>query len=749
MVWFLLTVACMYLSRKMNNGIEYLYLMESVHVPGKRYCQKKIIKSYGRWDKLDESTRKQYLEPKAKKELEKRLEQERRLSELKTAGSVVDTQQQQEASASEQTNDDLNASANFNKAQALEYGHVALKEIWDKELGLTRKIDNLQMYHREFRSWSLNDALFYLCASRLISPRSYLSSSNLKSGYLYCPWQNVTQDNFYRALDFVYEFRDKLIRHAVKTHLQNQGEKVKVAFFDCTNTYFETPYDDVTWQIIRFTRKVRELKRKEGLSERQIDEYLQSEEFAESLKKELESRKDEVLRMRGPSKEGRFNQPIVTVALAINQSGFPIDCEVKTGNTSELKTVEPLLDSLKSKYQIDDVYFVADRGLNSTEILNTLQGRKLGFVVARKVSKQKAAERKEMLDLRGYQRCALSAEGDFIKTESHESADDHCYRLKVCPHTRSAYVPDTDKNATTARRKITVSCKIVYTFSPKRKDRDIAELESEIAKAKNAVSEGRLMGNPYTSGWRSLVKTRKEAAKNKTEKEQYKAVGLKEEVIENRRQTAGYAAVVYDDPNLPDGTRLDCYEVLRLYHRLVDIEDCFRIMKSTFSIRPVYLRVDERITAHCYLCVLSLMLLRCVQNALEKANHPMSAERISRALRNALLVPLPYKEGQAPSFLNVGLELQGHAARKLKTGHGQSGIEDTLDQNAVWEMYLQEREEEPDDLDKILTALRLKPLKLINTLGEIKSSLNLRFCSDENMIAYEQRKLIEKTYTAL
>lgn len=174
------------------------------------------------------------------------------------------------------------------------------------------------------------------------------------------------------------------------------------------------------------------------------------------------------------------------------------------------------------------------------------------------------------------------------------------------------------------------------------------------------------MGNPYTSGWRSLVETQKEAAQSKTEKEQYRAVWLKEEVIQNRREIAGFAAVVYDDPNLPDGTTLDCHEVLRLYHRLVDIEDCFRVMKSTFSIRPVYLRIDERITAHCYLCVLSLMLLRCVQSALEKESRSMSAERISKALRNALLVPLPYKKGQNPFFLNVGLELQGRSVQKLK-----------------------------------------------------------------------------------
>ena len=77
--------------------------------------------------------------------------------------------------------------------------------------------------------------------------------------------------------------------------------------------------------------------------------------------------------MRGCSKEGRFAWPIVTVALAIDQTGFPIDCKVFAGNISELGSIDPMLKSLRDKYAIEDVYFVADRGLNSTESLDKVQ----------------------------------------------------------------------------------------------------------------------------------------------------------------------------------------------------------------------------------------------------------------------------------------------------------------------------------------------------------------------------------------
>lgn len=732
----------MYLTKKKNNGIDYLYLMESVHVPGKRYCKKVLIKSYGRWEKLDEATKRKYLDPKTKKELEKKLEQERRLNELTQAERFIEVQSSD--ISSEQN-------SNFNKAQALCYGHVPLKMIWDKELGLKKKIDNLQSYHTEISNWSLNDVIFYLCSLKVISPSSYLGASNGKNNFLYCPWQNVTQDNFYRTLDFVYEFKDKLVKHAVKHHLQQQGEDVKVAFFDCTNTYFETPYDDITWQTIHFSERKYDEMKKLGMADEEIEKYLHSDEYAAELKAELEKLSGDVLRMRGPSKESRFSQPIVTVALAINQSGFPIDCEVYAGNTSELKTIKPMLESLKQKYTVNDVYFVADRGLNSTESLNAIKEEKLGFVVAQKVSKQKASERQEMLDLNGYQNCTVNNEGELIVDEKGQdgSVSQNDFRFKVCEHEKNAYVPNLDPNAKTKRKKISVKCKIIYTFSPKRRERELKELEAQISKAKAAVTDQSLMGNPYSNGWRSLVQTQKEAAKRKFDKDQYRAVGLKEEVIADRKATAGYAAVVYDEPTDGSAGSISAQEVLKLYHRLVHIEDCFRVMKSTFSIRPVYVRLPERITAHCYLCVLALMLMRCVQTALEKEKISMSSTRVSKALRQALVVPIPSKQGNTPTFLNVGTDLLGQCTQQLKTDRRQSALDETVDQEKIWEKYQDERESQPDDLDQILRSVNLKPLKLFNSLSEIKSRLNLKACTDKVMLSYEHTMLMQKLSTMM
>ena len=729
----------MYLTTRTFHGKKYLYMMESTHVKGQRNPKKRTIKAYGLYENVAEDIRKAFEDKLAKKELELKLEHELRMAELKNAHDTVEREKI--------LNDGVvpsNTDTNFNKAQALRYGHLPLKRIWDQDLNLRYKLKYLQEYHTDIESWSINDLLFYLCALKIIAPSSYLSASEGKANYLYCPWANVLQDNFYHVLDFVYIRGDELIEHAVKSHLSETKQEIKVAFFDCTNTYFETPYDDVTWQTIRFVHEKRKEKKEDGLTVEQIEAYFKSDDFTRELNEELESRKDEVLRMRGPSKEGRFSLPIVTVALAIDQSGFPIDCEVFAGNISELKTIKPVLSSLKQKYDVKDVYFVADRGLNSFDTLNELQKNKLGFVVAQKVSNQKKSQREEMLSLEGYRNCTFNDFGDIINDDSQAELNENAFRYKVCSHKKISRELNNDKNAKTKYKKVELECKIIYTFSPERRKRDLADLDEQIAKAKKAVEERKLMGNAFGTGWRGLIETEKEAAKNKKDKDQYRAKNVKQDVINDRRACAGYAAIVFDDPEGLQEGKFSAEDVLSTYHRLVRIEECFRVMKGSFSIRPVYLRLRERIIAHCKLCVLSLMMLRTLQMKLEAQGTPMSSERVCEALKQALVVPVPTKKGEEQTFLNVGLNQDFNAHKWEKCDRRQFDIDSTVDESKLWELYEKERTAQPDDLDNIIKAVDLKPLRIYSTMGDLKTRLGIKTAKADVMIAKEHLMLMDK-----
>ncbi len=757
----------MYLTVKTIRGNKYLYLMKSQHVPGKRNPVKTIVKSYGLYDNVPEDIRKDYEDKKKRTELANRLEQQARADALVKAQSKMHAVlqcQEQNAQANSIKDGGGNGAAadtsiagqnttNFNRAYTLGYGHLALREIWADELGLAYKISYLQKSKTQIRTWQLNDLLYYLCSLKLLDPQSYFSACAHKSNFLYCPWNDIEQDNFYRALDFVYTHKDTLIQHAVKSHREKTKTKVELAFFDCTNTWFETPYDDLVWQIIRFERKIREDKEKEGLSQADINKYLEGDEYAEKPATELALREEEVLRMRGKSKEGRFARPIVTVALAIDQTGFPIDCGVFAGNLSEVHTVKPMLDKLKEKYSVERAYFVADRGLNSTAALGEVQRCGLGFVVARKVSMQKPEIRAQMLSLNGYRNGRLRSNGTF-ETFDGKLWENAC-RYKVCDYTKQSRVAIEGKTPSgrNKTKKVTVNCKIVYTFSPERQARDLAELEEKIRKAQNAIDQGMLMGNPNGTGYRALIQTEKEMVKDKADKEQYRARGLKQNVIAERREIAGYAAIVFSRPQghedsettQADFKKLTDEQVIEIYHRLVGIEGCFRVMKGNFSIRPMNVRLTERITAHCYLCVLALMMLKSVQEKLEHNGLHLSPERICRALADAKVLPLPADDGSIQTFVNVGAEIKFHTPENTgKLGKAQKGLNDTVNHDQVWESFEKTREQQPCDTDLVLMATGWQPLKLYNTMGELKRIFRLKNQPDDVMVAIEHRNHIRK-----
>ena len=130
-------------------------------------------------------------------------------------------------------------------------------------------------------------------------------------------------------------------------------------------------------------------------------------------------------------------------------------------------------------------------------------------------------------------------------------------------------------------------------------------------------------------------------------------------------------------------------------------------MKSSFSIRPVHVRLKEHIVAHCYLCVLSLMLMRLVQEKLEPKKYTCSAEKITHALAQALVLPTPSSDGMPQMWLNMGLDPQFHRPEftgKKKARLSQNALED---HGYVWHTYEKHREETPFAVDQILEAVGL------------------------------------------
>ena len=691
----------MFLMKRGPKGKEYLYLVEYGHdKTGKRI--KTTVKSFGKISSIPKEELNaiyaQYQQPVQERKLAQKIVHEKSLRELVESVTV-----------------DSENKTNFNKVPLLHYGHLILKPIWDK-LGLNYKLRYLQDKHTKVEAYSLSKLLFYFVAHKILSPGAYLRAWKDQSTWLCNPIEGVCLDNVYEALDYFDAFSEEIMTHAVKSsyYTNNKGADTlsadgpKMVFFDCTNCYFETDSDDREQFIRRFTQKMREGLAAEGKSSAVIESVLASKQYTEALQLAVEENEDEFLRMRGPSKEGRFSLPIVSVSLVIDERGVPIDFTVFPGNKSEYHQVLPAIERLKEKYHVKDCYFVADRGLNSTLNFDALLKGGFGFIVAQKVTGQSKKQEKIMLSEEGWKKLTFSSEENL----SYLNADLASFRYKVCDIVKTKHL--TAEETGDKPKTVKVNCKIIYIYDDKRKKRDLYELEQAIAKAGKAVNEKKLMGNPSGSGWRALVKTKKEEAENEDDKEMYQAVGLKDDVIEKRRQLAGYAAIVYEDPkSLKDSDKkLDTRAVLGSYHSLEKIEECFRVMKNSFEIRPMYVKRNERTRAHVLICVLSLMVLRLMQIELARAGSYMTVDSITRALHNARLLPLRTESGT----ILVNCEENDGIYTDDPSQDKESG--------AV-ERYLRVREQNPDSTDLIMKTLGLSPLGPFNSVDKTKLSLKI------------------------
>ena len=712
----------MFLMKRGPKGKEYLYLVEYGHDnTGKRI--KTTVKSFGKISSIPKEELNaiyaQYQQPVQERKLAQKIVHEKSLRELVESVTV-----------------DSENKTNFNKVPLLHYGHLILKPIWDK-LGLNYKLRYLQDKHTKVEAYSLSKLLFYFVAHKILAPGAYLRAWKDQSTWLCNPIEGVCLDNVYEALDYFDAFSEEIMTHAVKSsyYTNNKGADTlsadgpKMVFFDCTNCYFETDSDDREQFIRRFTQKMREGLAAEGKSSAVIESVLASKQYTEALQLAVEENEDEFLRMRGPSKEGRFSLPIVSVSLVIDERGVPIDFTVFPGNKSEYHQVLPAIERLKEKYHVKDCYFVADRGLNSTINFDALLKGGFGFIVAQKVTGQSKKQEKIMLSEEGWNKLTFSPEENL----SYLNADLASFRYKVCDIVKTKHL--TAEETGDKPKTVKVNCKIIYIYDDKRKKRDLYELEQAIAKAGKAVNEKKLMGNPSGSGWRALVKTKKEEAENEDDKEMYQAVGLKDDVIEKRRQLAGYAAIVYEDPkSLKDSDKkLDTRAVLGSYHSLEKIEECFRVMKNSFEIRPMYVKRNERTRAHVLICVLSLMVLRLMQIELARAGSYMTVDSITSALNNARLLPLRTESGTI-----------------LVNCEENEGIytDDPLEDKelSATERYLKVREENPDSTDLIMKTMGLSPLGPFNSVD--KTKLALKIAQSNNSILGDAIDAITKRIAA-
>lgn len=547
------------------------------------------------------------------------------------------------------------------------YANYILKPIWNETL----KLKALVRYRQsktdiEFDAEAL---LWQTVVNRIVSPSSHLKHYRSQTNWLGNSLAETNLRSLYRMLSFAARIKKPILRGLNKALNQAMPRDLSVVFYDVTNTWFETVWDDEHQWAMEVEKQLSALP--SGAT---------SEERRQLIEK-LERARTSSLRMRGPSKECR-KDPIVSIAMVVDRDGIPIDFRVYPGNSSEKTTMKCSIDELAKTYKITNAVVVADNGLNTNANLIRLVKENQGFLLAHSLSKAKQDSVDEWLKDTGWQ---------WDKEKER--------KIKIIPSS----LIDEDGVVQTNYR-------MVIGWSEKRYREDMFKIEMHEQGAREAIAHHAKLPLA-TFGWKKYIET----GKNKAQK-------INEKKLAKDKKLAGYYAYLFKDSRefdkewvkLPaeEKKELSGWEIIEQYKKQAQIEECFRIMKTNFNLRPMYVYTDEHIEAQALICVLALILLRILSKKLKLAGSPMTTEQILAALNTAKLSVQLDKE--QPALYRPLRQI----LRRPKDD----------DPHAPIHLY------EETDLSRIMNCVDLTPLPPVADKNELAHCLKTRFDTDKEAL---------------
>ena len=572
--------------------------------------------------------------------------------------------------------------------------------------------------------YNISEIAQYFSMLKIVCPSSYLNGMEISPRFLGDPMSEYTTDDVYRCLSVLAKHKDSIMRHINKRIDVLVPREKSLLFFDCTNCYFETAYNDAYWYRRKALRQLRrELKntdeRFKSLNRKECNQIIEENPLYLQRLNEIIDSFGDPLRMHGPSKEKRFDLPLVSVALVVDDHAIPIDFKVFSGNQAETSTMIEVIKELKIKYRINNAILVADSALNGTKNLCRLLKENMEFSVAKSALSFSEQIREHELNL-----------NTFLPIKD-EAGNDTSLLYKIIDYHNTRYDrTELDKNDKST--KYVIDCKLMITFSEERYKRDITVLEDNIRRAQRAV-ETKEQIKASATGWKSFVnigradevqqdsslsKAQDTSVHSDVKKKKSDitiALSLNEEMIKKRRQCAGFAGILFKEP--PDSKeQLTPSYVSSLYHHLVQIEECFRIMKHDFEIRPVYVRERDSINGHILLCVIALIMIRIIQRKFKEDGLTITAKQIQECLESLKLMLLT-TDGHNCIYLN---SLEADRRNCLRNAKDKALCEEDMIK------------------EKLLDMLDCRINENVNTLAQLRSSFHVKKLSQSE---YQQELL--------
>lgn len=347
-------------------------------------------------------------------------------------------------------------------------------------------------------------------------------------------------------------------------------------------------------------------------------------------------------RQYGPSKENRPN-PIVEMGLFMDGDGTPLAFSIHSGNTNEQLTLQPLEQKILDDFSLSKFVVCTDAGLSSTANRKFNDKKDRAFITTQSVKKLKKHLKEWTLSTDGWSLEGTKKTFDLTELEKTEESRQKYWN---CTFYKERWVKEDG-----------LEQKLIVTYSLRYKDYQRHIRARQIERAHELVKS-----NPS-----SLKKHRPNDFKRFIHKKNITDDGeVAEKEIYSIDSEAIAAEEVYDGfyavcTNLED----DALAIAKINHRRWQIEECFRLLKTDFKARPVYLSRDDRIKAHFTTCFLALTLYRYLEKRLDEK---FTSTEIIRQLCNMNFYSVA-GEGYIPTYTRTDFTDALHEAFGFRTDY--------------------------------------------------------------------------------
>lgn len=438
----------------------------------------------------------------------------------------------------------------------------------------------------------------FLVYARILDPKSKLATCGSLASYYEQP--SFEYQHVLRSMDILAAHYTQYLAWLYEKSGNITERDTSVLYYDCTNFYFECEREDETY----------------------VDEV--SGEVVEGLRK------------YGVSKEHRPN-PIVEMGLFMDRRGIPISMCLHPGNTSEQTTAIPLEKDILRMLGGAEFIYCADAGLGSYNIrkFNSMGGR--AFIVTQSVKKLGDTIKTAVFNDFDYRLLSTDAPVSIGQMKAFDRFDkgnrgmydDFAY--KIIPADRvvdlGLYEEKQLKNGKTkmVKAKGMLKQKVIVTFSRKTMEYQRTIRNRQIERAKRLLE----MKDPeeIKKGPNDVKRFMKRIAKTKSGEEASVEYVLDEDKIAEEKKYDGYYAVA---TNLDDPAK----DILAVSHKRYQIEDCFRILKTNFSGRPVNHSANRRIQSHFMICYTALLVYRLLECKLDDQDTHVTPQNLITTLKN-------------------------------------------------------------------------------------------------------------------